>query len=147
MVRAPPLEEVRTFVERVVTSGLVQIFAVEDGAVVGWCDVLPRRSPGQEHVGAVGMGVLASHRGRGLGRRLMEAMLEGAERTGLTRVELEVWASNVAAIRLYRAMGFEVEGRRRSARFLDDSWDDLVIMARLTGPAAAAHAAGDPPRT
>ena len=50
----------------------------------------------------------------------------------MTRVELEVFASNARAIRLFERAGFVREGTKRRARFLDGREDDVVCMARLT---------------
>jgi ribosomal protein S18 acetylase RimI-like enzyme len=60
--------------------------------------------------GAVGaiqnLGVLPTWRGRGLGQALLLLALHGFSRAGLGRGQLEVTASNDAAVRLYRRLGF-----------------------------------------
>jgi ribosomal protein S18 acetylase RimI-like enzyme len=50
--------------------------------------------------------VLAAHRGHGLGRRLMEGVIERARAAGCTQVSLEVRADNAIARRLYQSLGF-----------------------------------------
>lgn len=77
------------------------------------------------------MGVLKEYRGQGIGERLAQTALERARAIGLERVELDVYASNAAAIRLYEKLGFVVEGVHRRARKLDGQYDDLVSMALL----------------
>jgi len=52
------------------------------------------------------LGVLPSHRGRGLGRAVLLQALHGFWRAGLGRALLEVTAGNDAAVRLYRDLGF-----------------------------------------
>jgi ribosomal protein S18 acetylase RimI-like enzyme len=52
--------------------------------------------------------VLAEHRGHGLGRRLMDAVLERARAAGCSAVSLEVRADNAIARRLYESLGFGV---------------------------------------
>jgi len=52
------------------------------------------------------LGVVAAHRGRGLGRALLLKALHGFRHTSLHRAFLEVTAQNDAAIRLYRRLGF-----------------------------------------
>ena len=49
----------------------------------------------------------------GIGRALMERLLEGAERAGLAFVTLEVRVSNEPAKALYASLGFEQVGVRR----------------------------------
>lgn len=130
-VEAPPPESVRRFVVENIEKGLPQFVARDAGQVVGWCDVLPRPHPGMMHCGALGMGLLPAYRGRGVGRRLLEATLADARAQGIVRVELEVMETNSAAIRLYQRAGFQHEGRKRRARILDGRAEDILGMALL----------------
>jgi len=52
------------------------------------------------------LGVVAEHRGRGLGESLLLHALDGFRRAGLERASLEVTAENHHAIHLYRKVGF-----------------------------------------
>jgi putative acetyltransferase len=49
----------------------------------------------------------------------------------LTRLELEVYTDNEAAIRLYERFGFEVEGTLRQHAFRDGQYVDSHMMGRL----------------
>jgi RimJ/RimL family protein N-acetyltransferase len=129
-VAAPPLTATREYVRALMGGGGVEMVAVtEDERVVGWCDIVRVPMEGFEHTGRLGMGLLAPYRGQGIGRRLAQAAIEAARAAGMERIELEVLASNSAAIRLYEKLGFGHEGIKRRARHLDDAWDDLVLMA------------------
>lgn len=58
-------------------------------------------------VGAIqNVGIIAPHRGRGLGAILVWHSLLGFKQAGLQRVFLEVTAQNTQAIRLYQRLGF-----------------------------------------
>jgi len=61
--------------------------------------------------------VLASHRGHGIGRQLMEQAARWAEARGASSVELDVWEANESARAFYKALGYEMI-RRRMARQL-----------------------------
>ena len=70
--------------------------------------------------------------GRGVGRRLLEALLDVADNyLGLIRVELEVMVDNERAIRLYEHCGFIQEGRKRQAIRRGDGYVDTLLMARV----------------
>ena len=132
MLDAPPLEAWRAFVARVIGDGGVVLVAVDAaGEVVGWCDLQRRALEGFRHVGRLGIGMLPEVRGRGLGRRLMQAALTAARERGMERIELEVFASNTRAIALYERLGFVREGLKRRVRKLDGRYDDDVLMALL----------------
>jgi len=69
-------------------------------------------------------------RGAGLGRRLLEAVVEEATREGCEKAELEVRPSNIAALKLYRRHGFRESGRRRNY-YQREAEDAIVMEARL----------------
>jgi ribosomal-protein-alanine N-acetyltransferase len=70
--------------------------------------------------------VAPDQRGRGAGRRLVEAALERVRRRGARECFLEVRESNASAQALYRRLGFEVVGRRR--RYYDSPVEDALVM-------------------
>ena len=130
LTEAPPLARSLQFIAGNLESGNPQFVAVEGDAIVGWCDICRSSEEDSEHCGWLGMGVLASHRGKGIGIKLLAATLEAA-RGQFDRVELEVYASNTAAIALYEKTGFVHEGRRRRALQRDGVHDDIVMMGLL----------------
>ena len=135
LVEAPPLEEAHAFLEDARSRGMVQILAVAEGEVVGWCDAIPKPYEGMRHCASLGMGLLPPFRGRGVGARMLAETLEGAAAQGITRVELEVFATNERAIALYERRGFLHEGRKRGARVLDGCSEDILCMALRLGAA------------
>ncbi|MFD5652802.1 GNAT family N-acetyltransferase [Streptomyces sp. NPDC127039] len=71
-------------------------------------------------------------RGRGLGSEATRLIVGHAfERVGLHRVQLEVYADNPRARRVYEKAGFVVEGVRREAALRGGVWVDDVLMAVL----------------
>ena len=54
------------------------------------------------------VGIVPEHRGRGLGRALVQAALCGFRASGLTHISLEVTAANLPAVKLYQSLGFLV---------------------------------------
>jgi RimJ/RimL family protein N-acetyltransferase len=124
-------EQTRAFIASLAESGGIQIVVVADSKIVGWCDVTPMTFEGMHHVGRLGMGLIPSFRGQGLGRRLVREALSQVFAKTLQRVELEVFASNKIAVGLYEREGFVIEGRKRRARLLDGGEDDILIMGCL----------------
>jgi RimJ/RimL family protein N-acetyltransferase len=140
ITEAFPAGETKAFVDDMIARDLPFYVAVAgDGRIIGWCDISqakPRpERPGFAHFGAVGMGLDEGYRGRGHGTALLRAALAHADRIGLERVELQVFAGNDAALALYKKLGFVMEGAKRRARKLDGRYDDLLLMARLIGTA------------
>jgi N-acetylglutamate synthase-like GNAT family acetyltransferase len=77
--------------------------AVADGATIGCCALL-LRSPGVFEVAK--MAVAASHRGRGVGRRLLERAIAEARRCGARALYLETNHTLANAVHLYESVGF-----------------------------------------
>ena len=70
--------------------------------------------------------------GKGVGKELMRAIVDLADNwLNLTRLELEVYADNEPALRLYERFGFEVEGRLRQHALRDGQFIDSIMMGRL----------------
>ena len=84
-----------------------------------------------QHKGFVwGVFVAPSHRGRGLARELIAAVIELARRApGIRQLNLTAYADNRAAIALYESLGFVVYGREPAAICVDGMLHDDVHMS------------------
>ncbi|SFS65833.1 GNAT family N-acetyltransferase [Marininema halotolerans] len=72
------------------------------------------------------------HQGKGYGNEAMKLMLDYAFGIlNLHRIELNVYAYNDRAIRLYEKLGFKKEGVQRDALFYDHTYHDSIIMSML----------------
>jgi ribosomal-protein-alanine N-acetyltransferase len=67
--------------------------------------------------------------GNGLGRRLLERLLNRAKQRRADAVFLEVRTSNRVALDLYRAVGFNEVGVRRGYYPADGGREDAIILA------------------
>jgi ribosomal-protein-alanine acetyltransferase len=74
------------------------------------------------------LAVKDSHRRRGVGKQLVENILEEWSKFNLSRVFLEVRESNAAAIELYDGLGFRRVGRR--LKYYRDPEEDALVLAR-----------------
>ena len=128
LLEAPPVQDVAAFCSR---PGVASSVAVCGGAIVGWADVQRIQRLGFTHRGILGMGVISTYRRQGVGRRLLTTMIDRSRSFGVTRLELEVFRSNVAAVSLYQQYGFRLEGQLLRARILDGIADDILLMARF----------------
>jgi len=130
-LEAPRLTEAQHYVRYLMEKGFPQFVALSEERVVGWCDIAPRDRPVYRHTGALGIGVIADFRRRGIGTDLMKTALDRAQQIGLTRIELTVRENNHPAINLYHKLGFTVEGVKRNAVRIDGVYENLLVMAWL----------------
>lgn len=81
-----------------------------------------------DEVHVLDIAVAAAMRRRGIGQRLLTELIRQERADGADGVTLEVRRSNVAAIALYRRLGFTVEGER--PRYYPDGEDALLLWQR-----------------
>lgn len=108
------------------------LVAERDGRILGYLSSAPPTAlPENAHVAAIsGLAVDPRHRGEGVGRQLLSECVRRARHRGATKVSLRVLATNEAAMRVYRAAGFEVEGVLAGEFVVDGEPVDDVLMAR-----------------
>lgn len=128
---APTLEMTRSFIADNLRENWPHVIALAEGNVVGWCGITSYNRPVYSHAGNLGVGVIKSFRGMGIGEDLIKTAIELAKLKGLTRIELQVRESNKPAIALYEKLGFSVEGLHRNAIFQDDQYENQLTMALL----------------
>lgn len=102
------------------------------GEVVGVATMGVVARPRRRHVGNLGMSVHEAWQGKGVGSVLMQAIVDQADKwLNLTRLELEVYTDNAAAIALYQKFGFEIEGTLRKWAFRNGELVDAHVMGRV----------------
>lgn len=74
------------------------------------------------------IGVMPLHRRKGVGKKLLEALIEFSNDSNLAFLSLEVRPSNLPAIKLYESFGFVSEGLRKN--FYSNPREDGLIMTR-----------------
>jgi RimJ/RimL family protein N-acetyltransferase len=105
--------------------------ADDDGDIVGRLSLARDPHPASRHVADLGLMVAAEHRGRGIGRQLLEAAVEWSRRSEIRKLELHVFPHNAPALRLYESFGFEREGFRRAHYAREGDFVDAILMAYL----------------
>ena len=108
------------------------------GRVIGHVDLRahPERFTG--HRCLLGMGVDRDHRRAGLARRLLAHATQWAVDQGLRWIDLRVLSSNEAAVGLYRAEGFQMQGGTPDMFVIDGQAFGYLSMARRLGARLAA---------
>jgi [ribosomal protein S18]-alanine N-acetyltransferase len=90
---------------------------------------------GEAHI--LNVCVRSEFRNFGIGRRLLEHLLERAAASGVGEAFLEVRPSNLSAIRLYQHLGFEQIGIRRGYYQAPDGREDAIVLKRDLGRTSA----------
>ena len=91
-------------------SPLDQVWVLEEeGGIAGYCNLRIVAGEGE----LMRIAVHPAKRGRGYARELMEELEKHASENGAQSLSLEVRASNLPAIRLYKSYGYEIKAVRK----------------------------------
>lgn len=123
-----PREERLVFRQADGESGLYLV-AVIDGEIVGSANIVRGRQSKNRHTAGLGIALRRDECGVGLGLAMMKAMIAWARSVGIRNLTLGVFATNKAAIALYRKLGFTQEGRLRGQVVLNGTPADEILMA------------------
>ncbi|MBY6036959.1 GNAT family N-acetyltransferase [Fictibacillus nanhaiensis] len=108
----------------------VQFIAEVDGKLVGKIDFKNGNNEKISHQGAFAMTILPEYRNYGIGRALLETLINWAKNNSkIEKVCLEVMEDNLGAIQLYKNLGFFEEGRKAKGVKLEGGYQDLILMA------------------
>lgn len=110
------------FVEMAAADYAYYFVAEVEDELAGCCGI--RNMAGEGEI--TNVVIAKKFRQKGIGRKLMEYMLNEAKRVGIGDCTLEVRVSNKAAIHLYESLGFRSEGIRPG--FYEKPVEDALIM-------------------
>lgn len=102
-----------------------------DGTLLGWAALSPVSSRVvYAGVAEVSVYVAAIARGTGVGRALLERLIEESERNGIWTLQASIFEENAASMRLHDSCGFRTVGFRERIAKLNGSWRDTMILER-----------------
>jgi len=131
--RTTTLEETRDRLVKTVAAANSTIFVAENeaGELVGYLVANGGVAGRNRHDIYIVIGILNAYTGRKIGRHLFEELERWAREIGIRRLTLGVMVPNEHAFALYSKMGFELEGRKKEAFFVNGEYVDEYLMAKM----------------
>lgn len=100
-------------------------------AVLGWAALSPVSARHvYRGVAEVSVYVAAAARGRGVGKALLEALIEQSESHGIWTLQAGIFPQNSASIALHKSCGFREVGVRQRIGALKSVWRDVLLLER-----------------
>lgn len=110
---------------------MVTLVAKKDKEMIGYASLIFPRFSKLKGNAYLTISIRQAYRGVGIGSELMYEAELAAKKEGARRIELEVFAKNEKALRLYERLGYEREGVKKRAVTLPDGFDDIIFMAKF----------------
>jgi L-amino acid N-acyltransferase YncA len=112
-------------------DGVDRLIPLGNSRVLGWAALSPvsaRRV--YAGVAEVSIYVAAAAWGKGVGKSLMNALIEESETNGIWTLQAGIFPENSASIALHKSCGFRKVGVRRRIGKLGDTWRDVLLLER-----------------
>lgn len=111
----------------------LMLIATIDGKHIGNCSVMSI-APFKRyaHRCEIAIALYQEYCGCGIGKIMMETVLDVAKRLGYEQAELEVISTNTSAIKLYKKLGFEICGHfPNNMKYSDGTYADAERMVKM----------------
>ncbi|QGQ45802.1 GNAT family N-acetyltransferase [Metabacillus sediminilitoris] len=119
-------------IETMKKEGNSTIFVAEENEeLIGYLIAIGGNANRNKHSVYVVIGILTQYRGIGIGTKLFKQLEEWATEQSVYRLELSVVTRNEAGLRLYKKMGFDIEGTKRHSLYIDGEFVDEYYMSKL----------------
>ena len=108
-----------------------RIVAIDNNKVLGWAALSPvsNRSV-YAGVAEVSLYIAAEARGKGLGKQLLQKLIEESEVNNLWTLQAGIFPENEVSVRIHEACGFRIVGRRERVGKRDGIWRDTLFLER-----------------
>ena len=132
--RPDRVENTKDYIEDCIDSDKdAFLVAKYEGKVVGFghLDECSSRTK-YRHRSDVSLSVLQKYCGLGIGGKLMQVLIELAEKAGYEQIELNVIEENANAVKMYQSFGFEITGKEVHAmKFGEGDYGDYLFMIKF----------------
>lgn len=108
-----------------------RLVAIENDEVVGWAALTPVSGRCvYAGVAEVSVYVATLARGKGIGKLLLEKLIEESERNNIWTLQSGVFPENVASLKVHEETGFRQIGLREKIGKMKGTWLDIVLLER-----------------
>ena len=105
--------------------------ATENNEVLGWAALTPVSGRCvYAGVAEVSVYVAAAARGKGVGKQLLQALINESEQHNLWTLQAGIFPENAASIKIHEACGFRIIGTREKIGKMNGGWRDTVLLER-----------------
>jgi L-amino acid N-acyltransferase YncA len=113
-----------------------RLVAEREGTVVAWASLAPVSGRCvYSGVAEDSVYVASAARGTGVGRKLLEALVNASEQKGYWMLQAGIFPENEASLALHRKCGFRIVGVRERIGRMNGRWRDVIFLERRSAVA------------
>lgn len=101
----------------------------ENNNILGWISITPISAREvYKGVGEVSVYIQPYAKGKGVGKQLLQHLIEQAKLSGYWMLQSSIFEVNEASIQLHKKSGFKIVGLRKGIARKNDQWMNTVLM-------------------
>ena len=109
----------------------LQFFTFLENKLIGYSFLSLFEKSTKKHNCILGIVVEDECQNKGYGKRICEKMIEDAWKNGFKKIWLTVHHKNKKSIKLYKSLGFEVEGIFMNDEIIEGEYQNIISMAKF----------------
>ncbi len=108
-----------------------RIIAVEENEILGWAALTPVSGRCvYAGVGEVSVYVSKKARGKGVGKKLLQALIQESEKNNFWTLQAGIFPENNASVKIHVESGFRIIGTREKIGQSKGLWRDTLLLER-----------------
>ncbi|MEO6489258.1 MAG: N-acetyltransferase family protein [Ferruginibacter sp.] len=108
-----------------------RIISIEGSEILGWGALTPVSGRCiYAGVAEISVYIRESARGKGLGKMLLQALIDKSEELNLWTLQAGIFLENIASVKMHEASGFRIVGLRERIGRMNGQWRDTLLLER-----------------
>jgi len=108
-----------------------RLIAVENDKLLGWAALTPVSDRCvYAGVAEVSVYIAEAARGKGMGKQLLQALINESEQHNLWTLQAGIFPENISSIKIHEACGFRIIGKRERIGKMNGIWRDTILLER-----------------
>ena len=108
-----------------------RLIMIDNSVVLGWCALTPVSSRSvYAGVAEVSVYVSPDAQGKGIGNRLLQALVKISEQHGIWTLQASIFPENKGSLKIHHHAGFRIVGVRERIGKMNGVWRDTILLEK-----------------